>query len=114
MTLDEVLLKAETTFVGEELGRDGVVAHGQQRHLDAMVLCEFPSDLGLRGALGETLAAIEVGREVAVSQAKPGGATEFGEFVHDPPGLAAQPPPQFVVVQTGEGVGDRVEVRADR
>ena len=78
LVLHEVLLKAETTVVGDELRRDGVVADGQQRDLHAVMLCEFPRDLGLRGSLGETLAAIEVGREVAVSQAKPGVATEIG------------------------------------
>ena len=62
----------------------------------------------------QSLGAVEVRREVAVAQAEPRRAAEPAELVHDAPGLAGQSPPGHLVVERGERVGDRVEVRADR
>ena len=47
-------------------------------------------------------------------KSKPGLATEGVELVHDAPALALEAPTEFLIVETGQRVHDRVEVGADR
>src|SRR5271154_7499871 len=51
--------------------------------------------------------------EIAVAQSKPRLAAESVEFAHHSPGLTVEPPTELVVVETGQGVGDGVQIGAD-
>src|ERR1039458_4558470 len=113
MMLHEVLLKVESPNFRLEFGGDDVVGHGQQSDLHAPALAKLLGDLALGGSFAQSLAAVQMGGEVAVPQPEPGRSAQFGQFVHYPPGLAAQTPAHFVVVESGQGVTNRVEVRTD-
>ena len=85
VAVDEVLLKGEPSLVGEELRREWVVGHGQDCRPDAR-------GASLSSAVTSVLVApscrrwraIEVRREVAVAQSKPGFAPECVEFAPSP------------------------------
>ena len=113
VALHEVLLKAQPTARGEKLRRDRVIADGKQRYFDAVVRREFSSDVGLSGTFCQALTSIEVRREVAVAQSKPGRATECAELVHYAPRFTAQPPAEFVVVEPSQGISNRVQIGTD-
>jgi len=53
--LNEVLLKAESTRLGVELGGDRVVGHGQESCLEGEVLAQFTRHLALGQAFTEAL-----------------------------------------------------------
>ena len=99
VTAYEVLLEREPALVGDELRGDRVIGHGHDRHGDTEVPRQFGRHLGLGRTLCQPLSAVEVRREVAVAQAKPGLAAERVEFVHDPPRLVAQSPAEFLVLK---------------
>ena len=98
----------------DELSGDGVVTDRQQRDCDVVVPREFLGDFRLGRPLTQSFASIQVRREIAIAQAEPRLATQCFELFHHSPRLAAQPPAQLVVVETREGIGDGVEVGADR
>ncbi len=54
-----------------------------------------------------------MGGEVAVPQPEPVLATDAGELVHRRPRLSGHAPTGLTVVQTGQRVGDGVEIRTD-
>src|SRR5262249_9731605 len=56
---------------------------------------------------------VEVGGEVLVAEAEPGGAAVALEALHRAPGLVAQAPAPLGVDGVGQRVDDRVEVGAD-
>ena len=65
VVLHEVLLKAESSVLGYELRRDGVIGDGQQRDGHAESLGELAGDLGLGRPLGEGFKLADVLRDVA-------------------------------------------------
>jgi len=52
--------------------------------------------------------------EVAITQSEPGFAAQGVELLHHSPTLTFEAPAELVVVETGQGVHDRVEVGTDR
>ena len=78
-----------------------------------MALAEFTGDVGLGRTFMYALASIKVGGQVSISESEPGGATECLKFLHDAPRFAIEAPPEYFVVESGEGVGDGVEIGAN-
>ena len=81
----EVLLKRESTLGREKLRRERVISHRQERDGEIVMRGQFTGDLGFGGALSQSLAAVEVRREIAVAQTEPRFASELIELFHDSP-----------------------------
>ena len=119
---DEVLLEADlpagfpagSATVGQRHhGGHRILGHRQQGHLQPPRCGDFGGDCGQPGAFGQAAGPVEVGAEVAVAQAEPGGATEPVQGVHGLPRLAGQPPAGLRVPGLGQRVGDGVQVGRD-
>ena len=72
----EVVLETQSTTFGVKDGGDLVVGDRQESDLQSPVLGDLSRDVTLGSAFAESLTAVEVGGEIAVTEAKPGGAPE--------------------------------------
>ena len=78
---------------------------------------ERPRDLGLcvgaAAALGDELAPVQAGREVAVGEAEPVGRPEPDQAVEDGERVVLDSPAALLVDLAGQPVGDQVRIRGD-
>ena len=123
LAADEVLLEPDLSLARDDDScLHPVVAHRNDAQTEPPRRRNLGGHLRQRCPLVETVRAIQVRREVAVTQAEPRRAGGRGEWphiavalqsVHRLPALAGQTPARLGVDRSREGVGDGVEVGAD-
>src|SRR5215210_2083053 len=105
---DEPLLEREDSSGRLDPGEERVVGRRQDRRADAERLREPSGDRRERIASAQRARADEMEAE-----AEPVLPAERGDRLQRVPGLARASPAAFLVVEAGERVEQRVEVRAD-
>ncbi len=109
----EVLLERQAAGRGVDERRDAVVGDGPHPRPDAEGHRELRRHLARRGARAQPRGADHVRGEVLVAQREPGVLAEAGHLLERRVRLAAQAPAALLVVQAGERVQHRVDVRGD-
>jgi hypothetical protein len=120
---DEVLLEPDFTLADDDhSGLDPVIAHREHPQRETPRRRDLRGHLRERGALAETMSAIEVGREVTIAEPEPRRARARRERadiavslqrVHRAPCLPDETPACLGVDRPGERVRDGVEIGAD-
>ena len=108
------MLERQRSFGGLHKGAHWIVAHRDNVNLDAQSGGQFRCYCGQGLARLQPPCAFHMKGQVAVTQLKPVFAAQLSQRAHEGPGFPHPAPASVGVVETGQRIGQRIQVGADR
>jgi len=108
--LDEIFLKMHIAVAGFDDSGNGLIGHGENARFDAESVTNGVGRLGESFSLGKHRGAVNMRGEIAIAEIEPSFATVYGEAFEEMKSLAAHAPAFRGIDDSGERVGDDVQV----
>jgi len=112
--MNEIFLKVDPAFLGQQTRAHAVVRHRNDARPDAQAAAQVGGHRGQGFAVAESTRPLHVKREVTVAELEPCLPTQRLHRLHEGPGFVVPTPAEIAIGETGEGIGDGIDVRRDR